>query len=657
MKRVATEILGDLTSVQRDGDFSRRMEGFRAVYEKSDRILSNTDVRVDFLSKTSQIPAPAWTDGKTITINGPMLSKDLHNEPMSVWIRQTKALNLHELCHVMYTPRQSSDLMKWVRDAPNRPDVSRISSLIKTCWNILEDQRIETMFVAKFRPAGPYFESMVMKWLLGREDQWDNGHLMIHGRRYLPADLAKTLRDRFEGVYGEEIAEEGRRIIDGYLRLVFPIDTNKAKQFVTDFAKLMYQMSPKVIPEPASGEDDVIREGGSPSVERQKEAQKQIDEVQPRERNEDEEDDEGPGQTEGEEGDEDEGVAGSAGADEGDDESEGEGAEGKGSGEEQGEASESDEADGMNGEGAGAGDPNAPMPTHKDMRKAFKEAEDELHEDGQFKAEVDRTAKAVQDAIRDNEIVAQGAYTKASLVKVPAEVRKASTKMHEVLREIKVELEETHRNRQVSGQIDPKRYLARQPWDVDFFRSYDPGELEETDIECVILVDQSGSMGGSMDKVSGALWAAKKALEDLDARVTVLGFADRCYMLYGPEDKGDKTEMRVFGCHGGTRPKETLTEAYKVFSQSKRKIKLMLTLTDGEWFDHAVDVGKSDMLVKAINGLEVTTQLQYLGSGRGRAIESHHHQSSIIINDPKALAEAAVQMVEKSMQRHVHWQE
>ena len=264
----------------------------------------------------------------------------------------------------------------------------------------------------------------------------------------------------------------------------------------------------------------------------------------------------------------------------------------------------------------------------------------------------------IQDVIEDAEMIAEGDEMPEEYRVVPNALQRAAASMETELRQMRVSLEAQHLPRQQHGQIDPKRFLTRQPWEIDFFRSYDPGCLEETDVEAVILVDQSLSMASRMNDVSAALWATKKALEEIDARVTVIGFADRHYVLYQPTEKVKRKELRRFPIRGGTVPLGALSMAYRMLSASRRKIKIMITLTDGDWLGERE---KQDTLVKAINGLDVVTSLMFIGSAnadKSAKVDErhrHNHQITTRISDPSDLTKNAVQMVEAAMARNVHF--
>lgn len=658
MQAEAQHILqGDLEKARHDAAFNVRMEGFRQVYEKSARIISDTDVNVMIVMDPGGMNYPGWTDGKNIWINGKMIVEEVPND-MASWVRHTKSINLHELCHVLYTPRKNSHWIKWLMEWPRygHADVDyKLMPYLKHAWNILEDQRVETMFVAKYRPAGAYFESMVLQWLLNDDEKLDNAHILLHGRRYLPTKMQTMVREHYVAKHGNEKAERAQGIIDQYLHIVHPRDNQKAQKLVLEFTQLIVEMveNGEQMPEAVAGQNDDILEGDQPKEAAQKEAQRGIENIEPREMNDDDtEEGEGhgaDGELDEEDGEGDaEGDAGGAGAEDAD--AAGEGSDG---GREQEASSEPERAEGELKEGKQAGAGADPEGFQKAKEQLQAQMED-LMEDERFQADVERVGKAIQDVINEAQVLAEGEDMGADLVQVAPSVLATQRKLEKHLRDIKVQLEEQHFRNQTHGQLDPGGFLTRQPWEVNFFRSYDPGALDEVEVEAVILVDQSTSMASKMGSVSSSLWAMKRALELIDARVTVLGFSSHCWLLYGPNDMVHKSRMKNFGVKGGTHPQQALTEAYKVLQASDRKVKLLLTLTDGEWFKS----DKSDQLVRAINEMGAVTQLQFMGGKHFSTamIERyrHNHQSVVGVNDAGDLAKAAVEIVKKAMVDRVH---
>lgn len=642
----------ELLLIKDASDLARRLDAFRLTYQKFDRIMSGEPNVKVVLVTNPPINAPAWTDGETIWINAVMMQAQLGHEAFEKVVLATKSLNLHELCHVLYTPRADSELWRWIKSEMDMR-TKDWSSLVKDAFNILEDQRIETLFAAQFIPARPYFEANVLTWMLERKPEEIGVFFpIIYGRKFLPREMIHSVEEAFIEMVGWEDTKEFMRIIDRYNKMILPQDTEEAKRLIIRYAKLMYKIRPELPcgmgqlvmsgghgkPGEGNGEPQISK--GKPNVKAQEDAQKKAKGMKGRKQKappkSGSEPQEGAGGDDGPDGD-DEGAGGSEGDTEA---NEGKGGAGvhrdkPGEGDEDG-----DDDDYGHEAGTGAGKMGTP-----DLHAELEQQLADLLHDANFRAELDRTVKAIAEAMQEAELGVDGDRLNGTDQTVPGKAMNAMVGMRDALRALRVTLEETHHIRMAAGRIDGRRFLTRQPWETDFFRQYEPGAIEETSIEAVICVDQSSSMRHAQVNTALALWTAKAALEALDARVTVLGFADKGYVLYGPDEKCKHGKLRVFFPTGGTVPETTMAQAHRVLHGSKRKIKLLLTLTDGAW---GGDVAKCDRYVQSMNAEGVVTALCYIGTYADQRYR-HEHTIFKLVNDPGELVPLSLAIVENAM--------
>lgn len=122
---------------------------------------------------------------------------------------------------------------------------------------------------------------------------------------------------------------------------------------------------------------------------------------------------------------------------------------------------------------------------------------------------------------------------------------------------------------------------------LQVFRRHLPDEVDQTGIEVVGLLDQSGSMGGMIDHASQATWAIASAVRLSNNACTMIGFDDDAYMLIGRKQVLDNYRYPVFGTRGGTNPLTALRLAKQVFADSEMPNKLLYIVTDGEWCDES----------------------------------------------------------------------
>ena len=77
----------------------------------------------------SSLGAPAWSGASEVTFNSRLIGELTDARA----IAGIKGLDLHEISHILFTPREGSEIFEYVRD-----------NKYFMAYNALEDQRIET---------------------------------------------------------------------------------------------------------------------------------------------------------------------------------------------------------------------------------------------------------------------------------------------------------------------------------------------------------------------------------------------------------------------------------------------------------------------------------------------------------------------------------
>jgi Mg-chelatase subunit ChlD len=199
-----------------------------------------------------------------------------------------------------------------------------------------------------------------------------------------------------------------------------------------------------------------------------------------------------------------------------------------------------------------------------------------------------------------------------------------------------------------SGRINAQRYLTTDDLDEVFDR-FEQGRSDAVDIEAVILLDTSGSMGGSpIQLASESMWAIKRALDAVNASCTVVGFDYEPQLLFAGHERAE-TYVRHIGAGGGTQPVSALRYAKNVLANSSRAIKVLFTITDGDW----VDSDKSDKLVRQLRDGGVLTALANINTGYGAPSNAHEHEVSVSLNSAGDLFNIARQLVRVGIQRNL----
>jgi uncharacterized protein YegL len=132
------------------------------------------------------------------------------------------------------------------------------------------------------------------------------------------------------------------------------------------------------------------------------------------------------------------------------------------------------------------------------------------------------------------------------------------------------------------GRLSAHRYLRGDELDT-VFDQWNEGREDATEIECVIILDNSGSMNGhKASSAYKAMYAIKKALDRVNANTTVITFNDHANTLYRATDRANNT-IRDAGCGGGTDATEAITYATKLLAETEKPVRIFFAITDGEW--------------------------------------------------------------------------
>jgi uncharacterized protein with von Willebrand factor type A (vWA) domain len=144
------------------------------------------------------------------------------------------------------------------------------------------------------------------------------------------------------------------------------------------------------------------------------------------------------------------------------------------------------------------------------------------------------------------------------------------------------------------------------------FDQWDTGS-DNTDIESVILLDNSGSMGGYMGKVCENAWIIKRGIEYIDGSVTVFNFHSDSEIIYNRKDKAKPRNFRSLHSRGSTNPLKALIEAERILTTSDKRIKIAFIVTDGEWDKTA----ECDEVIARLNKSGVVTCVVFMGDYEG----------------------------------------
>ena len=160
------------------------------------------------------------------------------------------------------------------------------------------------------------------------------------------------------------------------------------------------------------------------------------------------------------------------------------------------------------------------------------------------------------------------------------EAAKVADRMLDTLEDLVAQSEPSWAFRQEDGVLDPTAYILREPGDTDFWSGLIGDTSPGHNLAVSVLLDTSGSMGGSTRELSIAGVGIKKACHELGIPCTITTFDDDVAMVFEGEAEPRFVEVQA---RGGTQVMKALVA---MESQTFGKAyHLVIIITDGEWSD------------------------------------------------------------------------
>lgn len=567
-----------------------RLNALCRVYEQADRVISGDPVTINVVEDG---PAPAWSDGQSITFNASEIEEmDLET------LTQINGLNYHELAHHLYTPRKGTTFMKWVLE----------NDYLESA-NMLEDQRIETLLVARYPSIIPYLTATVARWLSSSPDEAIGNYMLVRGRRYLPIEIRQAFRDMFAK---PELVPVIADIVDQYRVLAFPRDYAEGQKLIKRWndevlQKLDFPKMPQG-PSGCSSRDAVSKGRPEPGKAQERDAKKA----------------KGMGQAEAPNAQRKPTLRKPTNTNTSHQPLTAE--EALEIREQAHEAGQNQRISIQAGEGhveSVGGIPTNVQEMLEDTIQTVLERKD-VQQDIKTKQKV-----IVGGDGKHDDAIKKGKFDRTT---VPSESMVLYRKFARELQRLRDECEPMWHREEASGKLNVQRAIRGCEIDEAFDR-WDEGN-DGADVEAVIMVDRSGSMSSGRNDMhaSIACWTIKRALEQIGAPVTVYAFDDKAELAYGREELADRMHFKFIYGNGGTNPYSTLLAAEQLLISSRKKNKMLFMITDG-----AFDSNKNDEVIERISKRGVLTimtlimddrEMQYY-EDRGMEEKSWRHGTEV----------------------------
>ena len=182
------------------------LEAFTVLFSRVNSILAGRQIKCEL----SNNDALAFTDGNTVFFKfdnlasafsayvnrqkWSMAGNTMAQNKLMDRLGELRGLNYHELAHCLFTPKRTSSLVKMILEEVKTTSNLSVSSHLPKIFNILEDARIESLFVAKYPASQYFFTDAVMKYIAKNPSTFS--FLLMDGRKYLPLGLRNTFRQQ-----------------------------------------------------------------------------------------------------------------------------------------------------------------------------------------------------------------------------------------------------------------------------------------------------------------------------------------------------------------------------------------------------------------------------------------------------------------------------
>jgi uncharacterized protein YegL len=588
----------------------QRIERFAQFFGRVNSALTLRKVRVKV--ENSTIGAPAWSGASEVVFN----SRLLGNLNTAKEIAGLRGLDLHEVSHILYTPREGSEIFEWCRDND-----------FLFAYNALDDQRIETLFTTRYPSTIDWFTSTILIHFVDDPKAFETSYGLLRGRQYLPTELLARSRNAYKF---QDQLDEICDIVDQYRLLTFPADTEPAKDLIRRFDALLpkQEINQDGL---ADWEKELLGEGKKVVVaikspfghgERPHEGIESSSvsrPVAPIQQKRDLE------RVKSQPVKDDAKLA------------------------EQLKSAPVIEIDLTGDLGSGAGDNSSDQ-----NATALNQMLDDILSDQKIANEISDIIRQIGGlpslATNNSKEPKKSRYQN---ITPSANAFQASLSFGRELERLKATFDPAWDKYQSQGRLKAERYLRGDDLDV-VFDQWSEGKDDATEIECVILLDNSGSMSGNNEvRAYQSMYAIKKALDRINANTTVITFNTSTNVLYRADEKATNS-IRSAGSTGGTDPTEAIQYATKLLAETEKPVRIFFVITDGEWSGNA-DV-QHDAIKKLANA-GVLTAFAYINDYNEHVKltpkTSHYCEISAVVNNPLQLIGMAKSIVKYAINRRL----
>lgn len=580
-----------LTAKELQNEKRDRLLRLAQVFQRANSVIALRPIKVHIVNDENG--APAWSGANDVFFNEAKINDKFDSETLL----SIQGLDFHELAHVRYTPRNGSELCLWV-----------IENNYWKAFNALEDQRIETLMVGRFPSTVNWLTATVAQFILNTPEAIEHAYPLLRGRRYLPLEIRQLARKHYAK---QENIVALAEVIDEYRLLLFPDDTERAKELIARFAELIQGDN---LADPNGHESRPFHGHESsdsrPAPKREQERDRKNAEKQEKEL--DKEDTQSSSADSDDSDSDDDSQSNSSADNSADDSDTDSDSNGNGAGDSDDDSDDDSDSKEDSNSSSDFGDVTVAEDSDSDDDSEFDDSyeADNLsrHAGAGGKSKtansqevtdtMEEIIQSVTEELMDNlnklsmQVVGKplmGTVSAESVSRADYRSVPATADLVTVQRSFARELERLKANydpswltEQRSGKLNAKRYMQGASVRT-LFDKWQSGRDDVTAIEAVILLDRSSSMQGHNAKEAyKSLWAIKRSLDKVQASTTVYTFDSHTHLLYSADEKADTT-IRDSGASGTTQPEVAILNAQNILATTDKPIRILFMITDGAW--------------------------------------------------------------------------
>lgn len=217
-----------------------------AFFQKVDRLITGKSINVKPVIRTGHF---AYSDTRNIFIDFNAINENSYDD--NIFLTTSKALNYHELAHILFTKVRIDNLNTKKIVSPRFKELyekrgySYSTEIIKRYINLLEEGRIENLMSIKFPSLKKYFLWAILRLILKDQNKIENNKIfyvqmfvLLYSRLFFSRAVIKKIEKKCESFYSKSDIKKIKLICDCYN---LTTDPNKQIELALDLWEILIE--------------------------------------------------------------------------------------------------------------------------------------------------------------------------------------------------------------------------------------------------------------------------------------------------------------------------------------------------------------------------------------------------------------------------------